>query len=706
MAKAWKDVIASQQYQALSPQQRAEAQEQYFNDVVAPQAGEAVNEAKQQFYTAYPVDTVHQEQQPTPVQQQEAQQPEGFWANVKDMVTGESRMTPEMEKLQSVSDAPELSEFNKDAAKVAWAQMMGNQQDQEIMLRNLGAEISYDAKDNAIVTMPEMVKQMGWLPKHHADKLAAEYGGVAEVDGDGNTVIKLPPRQYALNKPGLSPEDVASGAALAASYTPAGRAGGLVSAGLRAAGTDALIQGTTSYMGGTDIDPFQVGLSGVLGTGGKAFENIVGAAARAIKGKMSPEAAEAVKFAEDNNLKLMTTDVIPPETNIGKGARTITERIPIAGTGGERKLQEKGRQQLVQTFSNDIGGISDEALYKSASKGQQQFIKAASDRYNRIFDAMGDSPVDISGTIKAIDDQITSLTRPGLSQDRSAVNVLKQYKEDITGAANDLRLARENRTNLRKRFMAAPDDVDKDTLQKASDAIYQAYTRDMKKAVANTLGDEAAIAMHRADRSWAKFNDMMSNTRVEKAINSGRVNPEDVTKLIFSQKSADRVQLYRLLDSNGRNNARGALVQNALDKSTDEMGNISVAKFINEMHRTRKQASTFFKGEEGKKLEGVMRYLGSTREAATAAASPLNGQLIGQPATWLAGLVSLFSPVTAKAVAAAGAAGGAARIYESKPIRNMMLRLANTPKGSTAYDRLISKISQSVTAVSQGEKGK
>lgn len=637
---------------------------------------------------------------------QPSSKPEGFWANVKDMVTGESRMTPEMERLQSVSDAPELSEFNKDAAKVAWAQMMGNQQDQEIMLRNLGAEISYDAKGNAIVTMPEMVKPMGWLPKHHADKLAAEYGGVAEVDGDGNTVIKLPPRQYALNKPGLSPEDVASGAALAASYTPAGRAGGLVSAGLRAAGTDALIQGTTSYMGGTDIDPFQVGLSGVIGTGGKAFENIVGAAARAIKGKMSPEAAEAVKFADDNNLKLMTTDVIPPETNIGKGARTITERIPIAGTGGERKLQEKGRQQLVQTFSNDIGGISDEALYKSASKGQQKFIKAASDRYNRIFDAMGDTPVDISGTIKAIDDQITSLTRPGLSQDRSAVNVLKQYKEDITGAANDLRLARENRTNLRKRFMAAPDDVDKDTLQKASDAIYQAYTRDMKKAVANTLGDEAAIAMHRADRSWAKFNDMMSNTRVEKAINSGRVNPEDVTKLIFSQKNADRVQLYRLLDSNGRNNARGALVQNALDKSTDEMGNISVAKFINEMHRTRKQASTFFKGEEGKKLEGVMRYLGSTREAATAAASPLNGQLIGQPATWIAGLVSLFSPVTAKAVAVAGAAGGAARVYESKPIRNMMLRLANTPKGSAAYDRLISKISQSVTAVSQGEKGK
>ncbi|MEM8183913.1 injection protein [Morganella morganii subsp. sibonii] len=637
---------------------------------------------------------------------QPSSKPEGFWANVKDMVTGDSRMTPEMENLQSVSDAPELSEFNKDAAKVAWAQMMGNQQDQEIMLRNLGAEISYDAKGNAIVTMPEMVKQMGWLPKHHADKLAAEYGGVAEVDGDGNTVIKLPPRQYALNKPGLSPEDVASGAALAASYTPAGRAGGLVSAGLRAAGTDALIQGTTSYMGGTDIDPFQVGLSGVLGTGGKAFENIVGAAARAIKGKMSPEAAEAVKFADANDVPLMTTDIIEPKTAAGKAARTYTERIPFAGTGGARVAQEESRKNLIQTFSSEVGGISDDALYKSASKGQQQFIKAASDRYNRIFDAMGDSPVDISGTIKAIDDQIASLTRPGLSQDRSAVNVLKQYKEDITGATNDLRLARENRTNLRKRFMAAPDDVDRDTLEKSASAIYEAYTRDMKKAVADNLGADAARAMHRADRSWAKFNDMMSNTRVKKAIQSGRVSPEDVTKLIFSQKNSDRSQLYRLLDSNGRNNARGALVQNALDKATDASGNVSVANFINEIHRTRKQASTFFKGEDGKRLDGVIKYLNSTREATNAAASPINGQLVAAPVALLAGTASYLNPVTAKVMAVIGAAGLSARAYESKPVRNMLLRLANTPKGSTAYDRLISKISQSVTAVSQGEKGK
>lgn len=65
MAKAWKEVIASPQYQALSPDQQAAAQTQYFNEVVAPQAGEQAETARQQFFSAYPPSTA-QPQQPQP----------------------------------------------------------------------------------------------------------------------------------------------------------------------------------------------------------------------------------------------------------------------------------------------------------------------------------------------------------------------------------------------------------------------------------------------------------------------------------------------------------------------------------------------------------------------------------------------------------------------------------------------------------------
>ncbi|MBU3495464.1 hypothetical protein, partial [Escherichia coli] len=46
MAKAWKDVIASPQYQALTEEQKAQAQAQYFDEVVAPKAGDKWAEAR------------------------------------------------------------------------------------------------------------------------------------------------------------------------------------------------------------------------------------------------------------------------------------------------------------------------------------------------------------------------------------------------------------------------------------------------------------------------------------------------------------------------------------------------------------------------------------------------------------------------------------------------------------------------------------
>lgn len=85
MAKAWKDVIASQQYQALAPEQKAQAQEQYFNEVVAPQAGDQAEQAKQAFYAAYPVPTTQQQSS----QQEEPQHPEqSLMQRAGDFLTG------------------------------------------------------------------------------------------------------------------------------------------------------------------------------------------------------------------------------------------------------------------------------------------------------------------------------------------------------------------------------------------------------------------------------------------------------------------------------------------------------------------------------------------------------------------------------------------------------------------------------------------
>ncbi|EAA6897545.1 injection protein [Salmonella enterica subsp. enterica serovar Hadar] len=585
-------------------------------------------------------------------------------ATMRDAVTGESRMTPEMERLQNVGSAPELNSLSTDALRAGWGQLFGSDASQEKILQSIGGKIRKDEKGNSIVTLPS--------------------------------------GEYALNKPGLSPQDITSFLANALAFTPAGRAASVVGATLKSGATDLALQGATQIAGGEDVNPVQTAISAGLGGVLKGVENTASAVSRSAMGKIAPEKQAQIDFAKQNNLPLMTTDVVPPETNIGKQARTLAERIPLAGTGGLRSAQQSARENLVKTFSDNVGGISDTQLYNSATKGQQQFINAAGKRYNRIIDAMGDTPVDITNTVKAIDNQIANITRPGASQDRAAVSVLQQFKDDITSGPNNLRLARENRTNLRKRFMAAQDEVDRDTLEKAAKSVYDAYTSDMKKAVATNLGPQESANMARVDRSWAKFNDMMSNTRVQKALQNGKTTPEDVTKLIFSQSPAERSQLYKLLDDKGRQNARAAIVQRAMDKATDASGNVSVEKFINEMHRNRKQAATFCRGEHGKYLDGVMKYLDSTREAATGAASPLTGQLMAGPAA----LASMLNPIAAKAVAIGAGVGLAGRAYESRLLRNAMLKLANTPKGSTAYDRAIRRVSETLSPIAQASSEK
>ena len=57
MAIAWKDVISKPEFQQLSEQEKAAAQEQYFREVVAPQAGSQAEQARAAFYAAYPAAT-------------------------------------------------------------------------------------------------------------------------------------------------------------------------------------------------------------------------------------------------------------------------------------------------------------------------------------------------------------------------------------------------------------------------------------------------------------------------------------------------------------------------------------------------------------------------------------------------------------------------------------------------------------------------
>ena len=44
------------------------------------------------------------------------------------------------------------------------------------------------------------------------------------------------------------------------------------------------------------------------------------------------------------------------------------------------------------------------------------------------------------------------------------------------------------------------------------------------------------------------------------------------------------------------------------------------------------------------------------------------------------------------------------RAYESEPFRNAMLRMANTPRGSTAFEKAMQQAQKAINALTQGAK--
>ncbi|MCJ2222846.1 injection protein, partial [Providencia rettgeri] len=151
------------------------------------------------------------------------QQGKDFRDNVIDAVTGESKMTREIQGLNSVMSSPEIQSLTGDSFKANWAQLFGNDEDFMLTLRNMGGKMSSDEK--------------------------------------GNVIVDLPSGKYALNKPGLDGDDIIPFVANALAFTPAARAETWWGSGLASAATDVGLQGSVSAVGGTDVDPLQTGMS-------------------------------------------------------------------------------------------------------------------------------------------------------------------------------------------------------------------------------------------------------------------------------------------------------------------------------------------------------------------------------------------------------------------------------------------------------------
>ncbi|EBS3998012.1 lytic transglycosylase domain-containing protein [Salmonella enterica subsp. enterica serovar Urbana] len=657
MAKAWKDVIASQQYRALAPEQKAQAQEQYFNEVVAPQAGNDAEQAKQAFYAAYPPPAT---QQPAQQPQESPQQQGGFMSDLGNAAAETGRGL--LQAGVNLANIP-ASMADAVASAGAWAgQKLGigdGTYQPAPRVTTQGLEQDFGLQQGALTPQTTEGKifseALPYLTPVGAERIAAQAPSIAGRVAQGASRL-------------LAENAVGSLAANSERDNPEALATDL--------GTGVVLGGAINQLG-----------------------RAAGAAYRGIRGTIAPEAQQAIQFANVADVPLHTTDVLQPNSRVGRMAQTTAENIPFAGTSTMRANQQEARSQLVDEFASRFGEYDPSIVVGSLKAKSSGIRRAAGNRLEQVQNAMAGVNIQPSRAIQQIDNEIADLQKLGGAADNETISKLKVYRDELSrnaGASGPMAMDLQQLSALRSQFRQ---DVkgERQALINRSEAavnrVYNAMTGDIDSAIGQNLGNDTLRRYKQANAIYADEANKLLNTRLKNVIMKGDLTPEVVNNMLFSKNKSEVQNLYRSVGQVGRAQMRNGIIGKAMEKSGG-----SPDQFLRQVNLMSNQTGIAFKGRDAAYLKGLKNYLESTKRAGQAGVTTPTGQ---QTIPFILGIGSATNPAL---VGAGGGYGLLARMYESTPARNAMLRLANTPRGSTAFEKALSDVERIVNSFAQGAK--
>ncbi|EAA3248312.1 TPA: lytic transglycosylase domain-containing protein [Salmonella enterica subsp. enterica serovar Chester] len=657
MAKAWKDVIASPQYQALTEEQKAQAQEQYFNEVVAPQAGNDAEQAKQAFYAAYPPPTT---QQPAQQPQESPQQQGGFMSDLGNAAAETGRGL--LQAGVNLANIP-ASMADAVASAGAWAgQKLGigdGTYQPSPRVTTQGLEQDFGLQQGALTPQTTEGKifseVLPYLTPVGAERIAAQAPSIAGRVAQGASRL-------------LAENAVGSLAANSERDNPEALATDL--------GTGVVLGGAINQLG-----------------------RAAGAAYRGIRGTIAPEAQQAIQFANAADVPLHTTDVLQPNSRVGRMAQTTAENIPFAGTSSMRANQQEARSQLVDEFASRFGEYDPSIVVGSLKAKSSGIRRAAGNRLEQVQNSMAGVNIQPSKAIQQIDTEIASLQKLGKVADNDTISKLQAYRDELTrnaGASGPMAMDLQQLSGLRSQFRQ---DVkgERTVLPNRSNAaiqrIYNAMTSDIDSAIGQNLGNDTLRRYKQANAIYADEANKLQNTRLKNAIMKGDLTPEVVNNMLFSKNKSEIQNLYNSVGHIGRAQMRNGIIGKAMEKSGG-----SPDQFLRQINLMSNQTGIAFKGRDAAYLKGLKNYLEATKRASQAGVTTPTGQ---QTIPFILGIGTVTNPAL---VGVGGGYGLLARMYESEPARNAMLRLANTPRGSTAFEKALSDVERIVNSFAQGSK--
>jgi hypothetical protein len=406
------------------------------------------------------------------------------------------------------------------------------------------------------------------------------------------------------------------------------------------------------------------------------------------------EAAQTVAAAERAKVPVMTSDLKPPKTFVGKTAQSLGERIPFAGTGGKRAAQQEARKEAVIQVAQDYGAIGADGAIDDVAADLAKTRGAALEKFSgiktRIIEGI-QGTVQTPQAIKKIDEEVARLSGINAQKYAPLIDELKGFRE-VLSSGKTLAQIEGNRKLLGDLFKNPDLASIAGDGQKALNAIYAPLRADMGAFIKAKGGDSAFNAWKNANDQLASMAGELSNKRFANVMRDAESTPENVANLLFSKKPSEVKRLYSNLSGEGRAKAQAALLHKALQesgvKSIDELDNVSPDKFVGAMQRYAKSTGIVFEGPDLARLDGLARVLKATQRASVAAAAPPTGVQNALPIVGV-GLGSLFGGPGA--VAAGGSIGLIARIYESAPVRDHLLKLGRTKAGSPMEARMLER---------------
>jgi hypothetical protein len=450
-------------------------------------------------------------------------------------------------------------------------------------------------------------------------------------------------------------------------------------------------------------------VGGAVGFPGSAADNIVAKVVGEVpNGFVSPASTVAkvapnlVNDAEQAGVRVLTSDVRPPKTFMGKFAQATGEKVPITGTASVRAAQQTERVAAIKNIAQDYGAANGDelaspaidAVAKDLATRRGATITNLTNAKNAVIGKI-QGAVPVTNASQAIDHEISKLESTGLNSYTPVIAKLHNWQQALQG--KDLQTVEMLRKQIGEDFSAPDMTAVRKVAQKALSNIYGPLREDMGSFIKANGEPGDFTKWQRANDTLAGMVGDLKNVALKRSLRNAESTPEDVASLLFSQKPSDVRLLYTGLSPGGRAKAQAAILQRAVEKAGG-LENISPERFATQVNSLGKSVGVFFEGKDLARIEGLTRVLKATQRASDAKLAPPTG-VHAVPLMLGAGFDHFFG--LAGGIAAAGGTGLIARAYETPVVRNLLLKLGQSKPGSRQEGVLIGRVGAAITAAVQ-----